>query len=75
MIINNEINNLRSVDGRHLISKGTMSFQYKIKGLNETIKNDLMTMLILIPQDVPESYRKGFPDLDGIQYILFNKYC
>jgi len=48
-----------------MVSDGSMTYRYEFKGLNETIANDLMTMFVLIPQDVPKTYRYGLPNFDS----------
>ncbi|XP_060837066.1 uncharacterized protein LOC132919452 isoform X1 [Rhopalosiphum padi] len=53
-----------SSNSNQTIFKNLVSYRYEVKGLNETVENDLMAMFILIPQNVPKTYQYGLPYLN-----------
>ncbi|XP_025194525.1 LOW QUALITY PROTEIN: hapless 2-like [Melanaphis sacchari] len=54
-----------STNRKLTIYKNLVSYRYEVKGLNETVDNDLMAMFILIPQDIPKAYQYGLPHLNN----------
>lgn len=52
-----------SSNNKLTIFKDLVSYRAEVKGLNETVDNDLMAMFVLIPQDVPKKYQNGLPHL------------
>ncbi|CAI6365066.1 unnamed protein product [Macrosiphum euphorbiae] len=60
-VLHQQCSSSSSSNSKQTIFKDLVSYQYEVKGLNETVENDLMAMFVLIPQDVPKMYQYGLP--------------
>lgn len=64
----------RTNDDELTISKGSVSFRYKVNGLNRMVDNDLTSKYILIPQDIPLIFQPKTRNLRG-NFININFVC
>ncbi|XP_029347337.1 hapless 2-like [Acyrthosiphon pisum] len=60
-VLHQQCSSSSSSNRKQTIFKDLVSYRYEVKGLNETVENDLMAMFVLIPQDVPKMYQYGLP--------------